>query len=192
MPNTPLRHEQQESRQTLHEGRIVSLHLDAVSLWEGGQQVGQGQREVVLHPGAVCVLPVSDAGEVLLVRQFRYATGDFLWEAPAGKLDVSGEAPLAAAQRELAEETGFAAQHWQELGFIYTAPGFCNERIYLFVASGLTPLEGGATPEEDESIEAQFFSPTALIDLVQAGQLQDAKTLALLALRSFQSASEYH
>src|SRR5206468_5168327 len=108
------------------------------------------QRHTVVHPGAVAILPLDAKGRVLMIRQFRPATGDWMLEIPAGTLE-KGEAPLACAKRELIEEIGFAARKWKRLGAVYTAPGFCTEKIHLFKAWDLKPAF--AEKDDDEHIE---------------------------------------
>ena len=123
----------QQSQRCLYTGQIISLFCDTVTLPTGKA----AQREVVKHPGGVAVVAQLPNQHIVLVKQFRYALQHALIELPAGKLD-SGEEPLQAIQRELEEETGYLAQHWRQLTTIYPAPGFCNERITLFYATGLT------------------------------------------------------
>jgi ADP-ribose pyrophosphatase len=139
---------------------------------------------VVLHPGAVAVLVRDRAGRVLLVRQHREGAGGPLWEIPAGVLE-RGERPLAAAQRELWEETGLTARHWRYLGTVYPTPGYSTERTYLFLA-GDPSGEPGARSEVDE---VRFLSVAEIQRLARAG-VGDAKTLAALALAGESLSSE--
>jgi ADP-ribose pyrophosphatase len=134
-------------------------------------------RHTVVHPGAVAILPFDAAGNVLLIRQFRPATKQWLLEIPAGTLE-KGEAPLACAKRELIEEIGFAAKKWKALGEIFTAPGFCSEKIFLFEARGLTPafLE----KDEDEHIELAVTKYSSVLRAVRSGKIIDAKTVSAL------------
>jgi ADP-ribose pyrophosphatase len=149
------------SSQHQYTGSVISVKKDTVINPQGETVF----RDVVTHPGGVCVLPI---GQILL-------------EAPAGKLDVAGEAPFEAIQRELWEETGYNATHWEPWGFIYTAPGFCNERIYLYKAWGLVESSDPRPVIEDEAIEAKPYTWEALKQRIVANQVEDAKTLALLA-----------
>jgi len=135
------------------------------------------ERDTVTHPGAVAIVPVSNDGKILMIRQFRPAIGDWLLEIPAGTLE-KGEKPLACAKREIVEETGFAARKWTALGKIYPAPGFCSELIHLFVASNLRPAF--AEQDEDEHIELAQMSPAQLGKALRAGEIHDAKTLSAL------------
>jgi ADP-ribose pyrophosphatase len=164
-------------QELLYQGGLFKLRLDTVSTVH--QQ--EAKRFVFEHPGAVCILPQLADGRFLMVRQFRYATGQVLLEAPAGKLDQVGEPPLAAAQRELQEETAHHAAHWEDWGLLYTAPGFCTEAMYLHYATGLSPLEQHHLGVEDESLELVALSEAELKQAIVAGQLTDGKTLALLA-----------
>jgi len=163
--------------ETVYDGRIVRLEVDRVRLPSGGESV----REVVRHAGAVVVLPVHDDGTVVLLRQFRYPTGEVLLEAPAGKLDVAGESAEACARRELTEETGLEAGTMRPLGSFYTSPGFSDEILHCFAATGLGAAD--EPPEsEPEILEVVRLSATELEDAIRSGSIRDAKTLAVLLL----------
>lgn len=163
-------------RQRIHTGRTIALDVDRVRLADGHEL----PIEVVHHLGAVVVIASDDAGAVILERQFRYAIGRVLIEAPAGTLHP-GEDPLACAVRELAEETGYRAREWSSLGAFFTAPGFCDERIHAFLARGAQPAVERSL-DEDEHIEVLTMAPAAIRELVGRGDIEDAKTLAALAL----------
>jgi ADP-ribose pyrophosphatase len=138
------------------------------------------QRHTIYHPGVVAVVPFDPDGNVLLIKQFRPATRDWLLEIPAGTLE-KGEPPLACAKRELIEEIGFAAKKWKKLGAIFLAPGYCSELIHLFKAWDLTPAH--AEQDEDEHIDAPLaFSPAKLKDAIADGTVCDAKTLSAMYL----------
>ncbi len=157
-----------DSSQTVYSGDVVDVTLER---W------GETEREIVEHPGATAVVAVDCEGFVTLVRQRREAARAELVELPAGTLEA-GEEPLASAQRELAEETGLTGGAWRELASFYTTPGFCRERMHLFVAEGLERGEPSAEP--DESIELVRVPAAALEPLLP--ELEDAKTLAGLLL----------
>ena len=159
----------------VYSGRVVSLRVDGVELPDGVKTT----REVIDHAPAVVVVAEDEAGEILLVRQYRYAAGEELLELPAGGLEP-GEEPLAGAQRELAEETGLRAEVWEPLGAAFSAPGFCNELLHFFRARGLRP--GPAQPDEDERLVVERRTRAEVKDLLRRGELQDCKTIAGLAL----------
>jgi ADP-ribose pyrophosphatase len=129
----------------------------------------------------VAVVALTDDRRLLLVRQYRHAAGEVCLEVPAGTLDRQPDGSLedaqAAARRELAEETGYAADEWRALGRFYTAPGFTTEQMHLYLATGLRPIEDHAGPEEDESLELLSLPLEQALALAQAGELRDAKTL---------------
>jgi ADP-ribose pyrophosphatase len=161
---------------TVYEGRIVKLKLDRV-VEPGGVEAS---REVVCHSGSVVVLPRLLDGRVLLVRQFRYPVGRWLWELVAGGIEP-GETPRQAARRELLEEAGYRARTLKPLLRFFSSPGFLNEEMHLIGASGLTPCR--AQPEADERIRLGRFTPLELRRMLHAGQIRDAKTLVgLLAV----------
>lgn len=162
-------------------GRVLSLEVDRVRLPGGGEAV----REVVRHPGAAVIVPILGDGRVVLVRQFRYAAGETLLELPAGKREAD-EDPAACAARELAEETGLRAARLDYLIGYYTAPGFTDEFLHCFVASGLTPA-AGAVRDADEHCELVPLPLDEALCRIAAGEIRDAKTilgLLFLARRS--------
>ncbi len=157
-------------------GRVLNLDVDRVRLASGAEAV----REVVRHPGAAVVVPVLDDGRVVLVRQFRYAAGETLLELPAGKRD-GNEDPAACAARELAEETGFAAARLEYLAGFFTAPGFTDEFIHCFLASGLRPV-AGPVQDADEELELRLVTLDEARRLIASGDIRDAKTIVGLLL----------
>jgi ADP-ribose pyrophosphatase len=169
-------YEERIGGELVYDGRVVHLEVDRVRLPNGHETI----REVVRHQGAVVMLALDGERRVLLVRQYRYPVGRILLELPAGKLDP-GEEPLACARRELAEETGVGARRWQQLGTLLTTPGFTDEAIHVFLATGLEPVEG-ASPDEDELLQAVRIPLWELEEMVRNGEVQDAKTLAALYL----------
>jgi ADP-ribose pyrophosphatase len=153
----------------VYEGRVLDLRLDDVRYDNGHRST----IEVAEHRGGVAIIAQPEPGTIVLVHQYRPAIGRELWEVPAGKLEA-GEEPLACATRELTEETGYRAQRLRKLWSFFTAPGFCTERLHLFVAEGLAP--GPQATEEDESIEVRTFDVDEAWRLVVADEIPDAKT----------------
>jgi ADP-ribose pyrophosphatase len=157
----------------VYRGRIVHLTVERLT-FPGGHQV---DLEVVLHPGAAAVVPVDADGQVLMVRQYRHATGGWLLEAPAGKLDA-GEPPEACARREVEEETGHRPGRLEPLGWIWTTPGFSDERIWLYLATDLVPGRQGLEP--DEWLEVVRLPLAEAAGMAAAGEITDAKTVCAL------------
>jgi ADP-ribose pyrophosphatase len=169
-------HERTVSRQVIHRGRFISFRVDTIEDADGGRHT----REVVEHPGAVCIVPLL-GDDLLLVRQFRTPIGQVLLELPAGTLDRlpdgSVERPDMAAPRELGEETGFRAANWRLLGRFWTAPGFADELMHLYLVTGPTPLESYTRPDADDRLEAQRLPSREVLAMAEAGLIGDAKTL---------------
>mgnify|MGYP003878109427 CR=1 FL=1 len=163
-----------ESRR-IYDGRIVHLRVDTVSL--SNQRTAL--REIVNTPGAVAIVPLTADGQVRLVRQYRSAVADYLLELPAGTLQP-GEAPEAAAPRELAEETGDRAEHWRYLTRFHTMPGVCDETIHLYLATGLT--QGATNRDPDEDIEVVTLPLARALEMSRSGEIRDAKTIVGLFL----------
>jgi ADP-ribose pyrophosphatase len=162
----------------VYTGRIVSLDVDTVRFPNGTV----GELEMLRHPGASAVLPFlddpkSDDPRILLIRQFRHATGDYLWEIPAGRRDA-GESPEATAMRELREETGYTCTTLHKLTWIWTTPGFTDEVIHLFRASDLTP--GATAHEDDEILDLHILKLSEAREMIRAGTIIDAKTLVAI------------
>jgi ADP-ribose pyrophosphatase len=138
----------------------------------------KARRDVVRHPGSVVILAVEESRSqprVLLERQYRHAAEAYLWELPAGRID-RGEKELAAAKRELLEETGYTARRWQRILRFYASPGFVAETMALYLARGLRP--GAAQPEDDEVIHRKLFSLAKAVGMVLRGTIRDAKTIS--------------
>ena len=154
-----------------YRGRIINLRVDTAELPNGATAT----REVVEHPGGVCVAALTEDDCLLFVRQFRYPYQTVLLELPAGKLDP-GEDPLEAGKRELREETGAKASRYESLGTLYPSPGYCGEIIHLYAASGLT--FGETAPDEDEFLEVEKIPLEEAARMVLEGEIPDAKTQA--------------
>ena len=169
------------TRKTVHPGRTVHLDLERVEL-PNGHVV---ELEIVHHPGAACVVALTNEGHVLLVRQFRHAVGGWLVEVPAGKLE-KGELPETCAARELEEETGFRATRIEKLGSIVPTPGFCDEVIHVFRAAGLLP--GRQAHEESENMSLLTTPFAEALAMVADGRIRDGKTIAALTLASLRGA----
>jgi ADP-ribose pyrophosphatase len=168
---------------TVHEGRIVHLSIDTVRFPDGSE----GEMEMVRHSGAAAVLPVfGEPGEadpeIILVRQYRYASGGYLLEVPAGRPDEPGEPWEACARRELEEETGFRPATLELLTRIHTTPGFTDETIHLFVATGLS--DGAIARDRDEFMELERMRLSEALRLVRTGEITDAKTICTLLYAS--------
>ncbi|MCA9581630.1 MAG: NUDIX hydrolase [Myxococcales bacterium] len=162
-------------------GRMIHVDVDTVTL-PNGRDV---PLEIVRHPGAAAIVPVDDQGNVILVRQYRYAADGYILEIPAGKLDA-GEPPATCAPRELLEETGYVAESMTPLGFIYASPGFTDERIWLFLARGLR-FEKQAL-EADEVLDVETMPFAKAVALAEAGGIEDGKSIAgLLRAKAFLS-----
>lgn len=163
-----------DSRQVFS-GRVFNLTKET---WRGPNEK-TFERQTIVHPGAVGMVPFKSARKLILIRQFRPAVRKELLEIPAGTIEA-GERPLVCAKRELAEEIGFAARKWKKLGTIYSAPGFCSERLVLYKAWDLSPSY--AEKDEDEHIDAVEMSMTEVKSAVTSGKICDAKTLSALLL----------
>ena len=136
------------------------------------------RRDIVRHRGSVVIMAVHETHsrlQILLEKQYRHAAGGDLWELPAGKID-GGESALAAGKRELLEETGYTARRWRRILYFYVSPGFLDETMTIFLASGIR--RGQAQPEADESILSKFVSLPKALAMIRRGQIRDAKTIA--------------
>jgi ADP-ribose pyrophosphatase len=167
-----------------YEGRLLEVDVDTLEAPDGRRF----DLEIIRHPGAAAVVPIlsgpdAEDPSILLLRQFRYAASGRLWEIPAGVLE-QGEQPLACAHRELAEETGATAQSIEHLTTFYTTPGFTDERIHVFVATGIEV--GEPAHEDDEFIEVQAVSLSDALAMIRDGEIVDGKSIvALLYLAGF-------
>lgn len=149
---------------------IVDVKQDKVKLSNGNEST----RIVVEHPGGVVVVAQKSADTILMVEQYRYPIKGAYLELPAGKLE-KGEDPFLAAQRELEEETGYKSENWKSLGFINTTPGFCDEKLYLYIATDLKFV--GEHPDNDEIILAKEYKIDDVFEMIKNGQINDSKTI---------------
>jgi ADP-ribose pyrophosphatase len=174
------------SSERIHTGKIIKLDRDTVRFPDGST----GQLEMVRHPGASAIVPflsdpTGDDPQILLIKQYRYAADGFMYEIPAGRLDP-GEEPSACAVRELKEETGCTAKHVEHMFTMYTTPGFTDERIHVFLASGLE--HGEAAREADEFLTVETMTLSHALQLIKDGEINDGKTaLGILYAAGFRA-----
>jgi ADP-ribose pyrophosphatase len=172
------------SSKRVYAGRVINVDIDSVRFPNGSV----GELEMVRHPGASAVVPFltnprGDDPQILLIKQYRYAAQEFIYEIPAGKLD-GDEDPADCARRELREETGCTATHIEHVYTFYTTPGFTDERIHAFMATGLT--RGEVSHERDEFMSVEAVTMSRALELIKTGELMDAKTaLAILYVAGF-------
>ena len=164
-----------EYDEIVFKGRVAEVHKVGVRMPDGRVV----QRDWIRYNGAAVILPILDGGFIVLIRNYRFAVEETLYELPAGMLDA-GEDPAVGAARELAEETGYAAGRLEKLGQYYTGPGTCNELMHAFVATGLSA--GQQRLEAYEQIEAESVSDADIRAMVADGRIHDAKTIATLSL----------
>jgi 8-oxo-dGTP pyrophosphatase MutT (NUDIX family) len=174
--------------ETVYEGRVITLVRDTVAMPGGGDSV----REVVRHPGAVAVVALSDAGEVVLLRQYRHPVGGYLWELPAGLRDADGEPPLETAKRELAEEVRMAAERWSLLTTTFSTPGFCDEMVLVYLAEGLSDVdrpEGFTVEHEELDMTVELVPLDEAVQRVFDGGIRNAAAvIGLLAAAQHRAA----
>ena len=158
----------------IYNGRVLNVRVDEVELPNGHHS----NFEIIEHAGGVCIIAQPQRDSIVLVRQYRPAIGSYVLEVPAGKLE-RGEDPAECAIRELREETGYRCERIRKTWSFYTAPGFCSELLHLFVAEGLS--HGQAAPDDNESIDVEVVPVTRALDMVDRGEIIDAKTEIALA-----------
>jgi ADP-ribose pyrophosphatase len=161
------------NRRVIYQGQVVDLGLETVT----PPRRDSFELEIVRHPGGAAIAAIDHQRRLCLLRQYRHAAGGWIWELPAGKLEDQ-EPPLEAAKRELQEEAGVLASEWTPLGFMWSTPGFCDERIYLFLAQSLTL--GETTQETNEIIEVHWIAIDTAVEMALSGGIDDAKTIAAL------------
>ena len=162
--------EKQLKEEYLYKGKIINLRRDEALLPDGSTAI----REVVEHPGGVCVAALDENNNLLFVRQFRYPYMETTLEIPAGKRDKGGEDPLLCGKRELREETGAVAKNYISLGELYPTPGYCGEVIYMYAATDLT--FGECDPDDDEFLAVERIPLEKAVEMVLSGEIKDAKT----------------
>jgi len=163
------------NRTTIHQGKVFELIRENVTLENGTTT----DVEFIEHPGATAVIPFLDDKRIVLLKQYRHALKKYIWEVPAGTLDPREEI-ISCAKRELIEETGYSAGQWHRLGEITPVPGYSNERIHIFLATGLQPADQNL--DEDEVIQVQAVDFLKAIEMIGDGEIQDAKSIAGLFL----------
>ena len=171
------------SKEVVYPGAIIRLEHWDVTLPNGHHAL----REVACHPGASAVVALDGEGRIILVRQMRIAVGRLTTEIPAGKLDIAEEDPLDCAKRELSEETGLEADTWEKLTCLETTPGFCNERIHLYLATGLH--SGQSHPDEDEFVDLTRMPLQEAVRNVLNGTFRDGKTCLGILMAAAKQAS---
>ncbi len=162
--------EKKLTSELLFDGTVLHVYKDDVSLPDGSTAV----RELIKHVGAVCIIPVTDDGRVVLERQYRYPISRVVIEIPAGKLDYPEEDRLEAAKRELHEETGLTSDKWTDIGLYYPAPAYSDEKITMYLAQGLH--KGAQDLDEDEFLEVFTMPLSELVEKILAGEISDGKT----------------
>jgi ADP-ribose pyrophosphatase len=174
--------------ETVYDGRVITLVKDTVAMPGGGDSV----REVVRHPGAVAVVALTGAGEVVLLRQYRHPVGGYLWELPAGLRDADGEPPLETAKRELAEEVRMAAERWSLLTTTFSTPGFCDELVLVYLAEGLSDVdrpEGFTVEHEELDMTVELVPLAEAVQRVFDGAIRNsAAVIGLLAAAQHRAA----
>lgn len=162
----------------VYKGKVIDVKRDEVRISNGHQST----REVVEHTGGVVILALKD-DKILTVQQYRYPLKEVSTELPAGKLE-KGENPDLAAKRELEEETGYIANNWKSLGYIYTSPGFCDEKLHLYLAQDLVFTK--QNPDEDEILECTEYPKEKVFSMIDSGEICDSKTIcAIMRARNY-------
>jgi ADP-ribose pyrophosphatase len=166
--------------QIVHRGRVFTVQIETITLPKGGEL----KAEIIRHPGSVVIVPLTDAGEIVLVQQYRHAIGREAWELPAGSLKPNEDIERAAI-RECHEETGLIPSTIRPGGSFFPTPGYCDEEMHFFIASGLRkpgPGDEAAHQDEDEDIVAQPFAVARVRSMIASGEIIDLKTVAGVSL----------
>jgi len=159
----------------LHQARVFKLIRENITLPNGTTV----DLDIIRHPGAAAMVALKDEKSLVMVRQYRHAVGGYIWEIPAGTLDP-GESPRECAKRELIEETGYSAEHWQELGAIIPVPGYSDEKIHIFLATDLRAAHQDLDPDEILDVREVPFEKA--FEMIEKGEIIDSKTISSLFL----------
>jgi nudix-type nucleoside diphosphatase (YffH/AdpP family) len=165
------------NRVSVHKGRVFELWREQVTLSNGITT----DMDIIRHPGASAIVPFSENRDLVLIRQYRHAVGNFIWEIPAGTLN-HGEEPLECARRELIEETGYSAGTWHELGEIIPVPGYSDERVHIFLAADLSRAHQNL--DRDEILDVHMVGLEQALLMITKGEIQDGKTVSGLFMAS--------
>ena len=163
------------SVETIHKGRVFQLVRENITLSKGSTF----NMDVIRHPGAAAIVPVTENGNVLMLKQYRHAIGEYIWEIPAGTLD-NQEDPLDCAKRELIEETGFSARQWKKLGAITPVPGYSDEKIHLYLATDLATDKQNLG--KDEMLDVHEIPFLKVIEMIFSGEISDGKSITGILL----------
>ncbi len=155
---------------TIHQGKIFKIVTENITFSNGVFS----DIDIIRHPGASAIIPLSDKNTLILIKQYRHAIEKYIWEIPAGKID-DDEPPIECAKRELIEETGYSAKNWQKMGEIIPVPGYSDERIHLFVANDLVPAKQNL--DKDELLDVHEIKFNDAIKMIHRGEIQDSKTI---------------
>jgi len=159
-------------KEIIYEGRVFRLTKENITLKNGVET----ELDIIRHPGASAIVPAYGHDQIILIRQYRHAIGEYIWEIPAGTLN-KGEDPLECAKRELLEETGYRANFWEKLGVITPVPAYSDEKIHVYFAANLIK-EGDQNLDEDEVLDVHRFKVKDVIDMIRRGEIKDSKTIA--------------
>jgi len=157
--------------ETIYQGRVFKLVKENVTLQNGTET----QLDIIRHPGAAAIVPAYGYDKIILIKQYRHAIGEYIWEIPAGTFDEN-EDPLECAKRELLEETGFRAEFWEKLGVITPVPAYSDEKIHVYFAANL--IQETQNLDKDEVLEVHKLKVTDVLEMIRRGEIKDSKTIA--------------